>query len=104
MEFGVSMGVRCGDTALVDQVNAALAREKTSDRCHLDGVPRAVGLTGATSMPMGYGDKLDQLYARQRLLTDEAARLETECRLYGPDEPGNRHYILEIQIAALYEE
>jgi len=28
MEFDVSMGVRHGDTALVDQVNAALAREK----------------------------------------------------------------------------
>jgi len=55
-------------------------------------------------MPMGSGDKLEQLYAWQRLLTDEAARLETECVLCGPDEPGSRHYVLKIQIAALYEE
>jgi hypothetical protein len=56
-------------------------------------------------MPLGAPDHLDELYSKQRVLTAEAERLENERdRLdpYGTD--GNRHYILELQIAALLQE
>jgi len=56
-------------------------------------------------MPLGAPDHLDELYSRQRVLSDEAERLETErdkLDPYGTD--GNRHYILELQIAALLQE
>ena len=57
------------------------------------------------TMPLGAPDHLDELYSRQRVLSDEAERLETErdkLDPYGTD--GNRHYILELQIAALLQE
>lgn len=45
------------------------------------------------------------MYARQRLLTGETTRLETERDGLDADgSGGDRHYILEIQIAALREE
>ncbi len=56
-------------------------------------------------MPLGAPDHLDELYAKQRVLADEAERLEIERDTldpYGSD--GNRHYILELQIAALRQE
>ena len=49
-------------------------------------------------MPLGASDNLDKLYSKQRVLSDEAARLEEErdqLDPYGTD--GNRHYILELQ-------
>jgi hypothetical protein len=56
-------------------------------------------------MPIGAQDNLDELYAKQQLLTDEATRLEDERDRLDPDGPdANRHYILELQIAALREE
>ena len=56
-------------------------------------------------MPIGAQDHLDKLYARQRLLTDEAMRLESERDRLDPDgAEADRHYILEIQIAALRQE
>jgi len=54
------------------------------------------------AMPMGAHDHLDGLYARQRLLTEEAARLESERDLLDPGT--ERSYILEIEIAALRQE
>lgn len=56
-------------------------------------------------MPLGAPDHLDELYSKQRVLTEEAERLEGERDTldpYGTD--GNRHYILELQIAALRQE
>ena len=56
-------------------------------------------------MPLGAPDHLDELYSRQRVLSEEAERLESErdkLDPYGTDE--NRHYILELQIAALRQE
>lgn len=56
-------------------------------------------------MPLGAPDHLDELYAKQRVLTEEAERLEAEYDKldpYGTD--GNRPYILELQIAALRQE
>jgi uncharacterized small protein (DUF1192 family) len=54
---------------------------------------------------MGAQDNLDKLYARQHLLTDEATRLEGERDRLDPEGPhANRHYILELQIAALRQE
>jgi hypothetical protein len=56
-------------------------------------------------MPMGAQDSLQKLYDRQRLLSDEAARLEGERDQLdesGKDE--DRHYILELEIAALREQ
>jgi uncharacterized protein involved in exopolysaccharide biosynthesis len=59
-------------------------------------------------MPIGAQDSLDDLYARHRLLTDEAGRLEAELELLassGPDDrDGARGYILAIEIAALREQ
>ena len=56
-------------------------------------------------MPIGAQDHLDKLYARQRLLTDEATRLESERDRLDPDgADAERHYILEIEIAALRQE
>jgi uncharacterized protein involved in exopolysaccharide biosynthesis len=56
-------------------------------------------------MPMGAQDSLQKLYDRQRLLSEEAARLEGERDQLdesGKDE--DRHYILELEIAALREQ
>ena len=56
-------------------------------------------------MPIGAHDHLEELYAKQRMLTDEAARLELERDRIDPDGPdANRHYILELEIAALRQE
>jgi hypothetical protein len=56
-------------------------------------------------MPNGARDNLDEMYAKQQLLTDEATHLEDERDGLDPDGPdANRHYILELQIAALREE
>jgi hypothetical protein len=52
-------------------------------------------------MPIGAQDHLDSLYARQRILSAEATRLESERdTLEDPD----RSYILEVEITALREE
>jgi hypothetical protein len=53
-------------------------------------------------MPIGAQDHLDALYGRQRLLSDEATRLESE-RDMGP-KSSDRRYILEVEIVALREE
>ena len=56
-------------------------------------------------MPIGARDNLDELYAKQQVLADEATRLEGERDGLDPDGPdASRHYILELQIAALREE
>jgi hypothetical protein len=53
-------------------------------------------------MPIGAQDHLDVLYGRQRLLSEEATRLETEQDLL--EVHSDRHYILELEIVALREE
>jgi hypothetical protein len=56
-------------------------------------------------MPIGAHDHLEELYAKQRMLTDEAARMEQERDRIDPDGPdANRHYVLELEIAALRQE
>lgn len=56
-------------------------------------------------MPIGARDNLDELYAKQRLLAEEAARLEDERDRADPDGPdANRQYLLELQIEALRQE
>jgi hypothetical protein len=59
----------------------------------------------SVAMPTGAHDRLGKLYERQKLLSDEASRLEEECDrldVSGPDP--DRRYILELEIAALREE
>ena len=53
-------------------------------------------------MPIGAQDHLDALYGRQRLLSAEASRLESERDLLSQNSDGR--YILEIEIVALREE
>lgn len=54
---------------------------------------------------MGAQDHLEQLYARQRLLADEVTGLESVRDALDPNgSDADRHYILEIEIAALREE
>jgi hypothetical protein len=53
-------------------------------------------------MPIGAQDHLEVLYARQRLLSEEASRLESEHDLQGT--LTDRRYILELEIVALREE
>jgi hypothetical protein len=53
-------------------------------------------------MPIGAQDHLDGLYGRQRLLSAEASRLESERDLLGKN--SDRRYILELEIVALREE
>jgi hypothetical protein len=53
-------------------------------------------------MPIGAQDHLEVLYGRQRLLSDEATRLETGRELI--ERNSDRRYILEIEIVALREE
>jgi uncharacterized small protein (DUF1192 family) len=53
-------------------------------------------------MPTGAHDSLQKLYDRQNLLSEEAGRLEAERDSL--DEDADRHYILELEIAALREE
>jgi hypothetical protein len=53
-------------------------------------------------MPIGAQDHLESLYARQRVLSAEATRLESERDTL--EEDPNRYYILEVEITALREE
>ena len=53
-------------------------------------------------MPTGAHDSLPKLYGRQALLADEATRLESERDTLAAD--SDRHYILELEIAALREQ
>lgn len=53
-------------------------------------------------MPIGAQDHLSAMYGRQRLLSEEAARLETE--LEESPQNSDRRYILELEIVALREE
>jgi hypothetical protein len=53
-------------------------------------------------MPIGAQDHLEVLYGRQRLLTGEATRLETERDL--SEKNSDRRYILDLEIVALREE
>lgn len=53
-------------------------------------------------MPIGAQDHLDSLYARQRVLSAEATRLESERD--APEADSTRNYILELEITALREE
>ena len=56
-------------------------------------------------MPLGATDNLDDLYAKQRLLQEEAARLELERdALVADGAEANRCYILDIEARALEEE
>jgi hypothetical protein len=53
-------------------------------------------------MPIGAQDHLYALYGRQQLLSEEAARLESERDVSQND--SDRSYILELEIIALREE
>jgi hypothetical protein len=53
-------------------------------------------------MPTGTHDHLQQLYDREKLLDEEASRLETERESLETD--SKRTYILDIEIIALREE
>jgi hypothetical protein len=53
-------------------------------------------------MPIGAQDHLNALYGRQQLLSEEAARLESERDVSQND--SDRSYILELEIIALREE
>jgi prefoldin subunit 5 len=56
-------------------------------------------------MPVAAKNNLDELYAQQRLLQTEVARLEIEYDSLDPEPPGaDRRYILDVQIRALQEE
>jgi hypothetical protein len=56
-------------------------------------------------MPLSTTDHLDDLYAKQRVLMEEAARLEIERgALDVSGEDTIRQYILELEITALREE
>jgi hypothetical protein len=56
-------------------------------------------------MPTGAHDSLGRLYDRQKLLLDEASRLEEDRdRLEKSDADPDRRYILELEITALREE
>lgn len=53
-------------------------------------------------MPIGAQDHLERLYGRQRLLSAEATRLESERDVL--EKNSDRRYILEIEVVALREE
>ena len=56
-------------------------------------------------MPLAAKNNLDELYVRQRLLQDEAARLERKRdRLGRGGSNADRRYILDLEIRALLEE
>jgi len=56
-------------------------------------------------MPLGSTKNLDALYAKQRLLQEEAARLEFERdRLDADGSDPDRCYILDVEARALQEE
>ena len=52
-------------------------------------------------MPIGAQDHLEGLYGRQRLLSEEASRLESERDLLSQN--FDRRYILELESVALRE-
>ena len=57
------------------------------------------------TMPIGAQDNLERLYAIQRMLADEAARLETASEALATEgSDADRRYILRIEIDALREE
>lgn len=60
------------------------------------------GVNIKQTMPIGAQDHLESLYARQRVVSAEATRLESE--LDALDEDSDRSYILELEITALREE
>jgi hypothetical protein len=53
-------------------------------------------------MPTGTHDHLQQLYQREKLLNEEAGRLQAERETLDTD--SDRTYILDIEIVALREE
>ena len=56
-------------------------------------------------MPIGAQEHMEELYAKQRLLADEATRLENVRDRLDPDgADADHHYILGIEIAALRQE
>jgi prefoldin subunit 5 len=55
-------------------------------------------------VPLAANDRLDELYAVQRLLQDEAARLQQEHDSLVEPRGRLRRYILSVQIEALQEE
>jgi hypothetical protein len=56
-------------------------------------------------MPIGAHDHLDALYAKQRLLIEEATRLENEHDALGSEgHEADRRYILDLEVTALREE
>ena len=56
-------------------------------------------------MPLAAKNNLDELYVRQRMLEEEASRLEQEHDELDPDGPGaERRYLLDIESRALREE
>jgi hypothetical protein len=56
-------------------------------------------------MPLAAKNNLDELYARQRLVLDEAARLERDRdQLDGSGADVDRRYILDLESRALLEE
>lgn len=62
-------------------------------------------LTRNVPMPIGANDSLSKLYEKQKLLWEEATRLEKEREPLDEDgKDAGRHYILEIEIAALRQE
>jgi hypothetical protein len=55
-------------------------------------------------MPIAARNNLDELYAKQRLLQEEAARLERERDLLDPGSDADRCYILDLESRSLREE
>jgi hypothetical protein len=56
-------------------------------------------------MPLAAKNTLDELYARHRLLHEEAERIEEQTdRLDGEAGDANRRYILDVESNALREE
>jgi hypothetical protein len=56
-------------------------------------------------MPLAAKNNLDELYARQQMVLDEAARLERDRdRLGASGADADRRYILELESRALLEE
>lgn len=57
------------------------------------------------NMPVAAKNNLDELYAKQRVLQDEAARLDQERDRLDPNgEDADRCYILDLESRALGEE
>jgi hypothetical protein len=63
---------------------------------------RALRVAYSRTMPIGAQDHLEVLYGRQRLLSEEATRLEDERDL--SEKNSDRRYILDLEIVALREE